>query len=303
MFCTLYTRTPGLIELAEAELGALTSGHSVEPGVWLSDEPVAWAETGFGKAAGRQLAFGGDLEALREAMLARRLASPRIGITVRRLPRKVRASQAAKRLVADCIDGDVDFGDPTLRLVLVVSALGYRVFEEGEPGDSTWLETREKPHNLLVGLPVRVARSMVNLTARPGDSVLDPLCGAGTIPLVAACAGHEAFGSDISWKIIEQAKANAAHFGQAVTLSRHDARTTRQRADCLVSNLPYGVRSHLADDGLRALLDNLKGLAPRVTLVTSEHLEDALAVAGFEVTAVVTISTARFDRFVYVTRT
>lgn len=303
MFCTLYTREPGFVELAEAELEALTSGHAVERGVWLSEEPVAWAETGFGKAAGRQLAYGADLAALRASVFALRLASPRIGISVRRVPRGVKGAHAAKQVIADCIDGDVDYRNPTLRLVLVVSPLGYRVLEEADAGDGTWLETRSKPHNLLVGLPARIARSMLNLTAQPGDSVLDPFCGVGTIPLVAACAGHQAFASDISWRSVELARENVAHFSQMVALSQQDARTTRQQADCVVSNPPYGIRSHLADAAMGPVLGNLKRLAPRVTLVTSEPLGDALRAEGFDLTRVVTISSARFDRFVYVTRT
>ncbi len=94
-----------------------------------------------------------------------------------------------------------------------------------------------------------------------------------------------------------------AHSSRTVALSQQDARTTRQRADCVVSNLPYGIRSHLADAAMGPVLGNLKRLAPRVTLVTSEPLGNALRAEGFELTRVVTISSARFDRFVYVTRT
>lgn len=303
MFCTLYKRNPGTLELAEAELGALTSGSSVEPGVWLSEEPVPWAETGFGKAGGRELAFGTHLEALRSEMLALNLVSPRIGISVRRVPKHTRGASAAKKVIADCIDGGVDYANPTLRLILVVSRLGYRVLEEADPGDGTWLETRARPHNLLVALPVRIAKAMLNLTLQPGDSVLDPFCGSGTIPLVAALAGHEATGSDISWKVVEQAAENAAHFGASVTLCRQDARASEQRADCVVSNLPYGVYCHLADETLREVLTSLKRMAPRVTLVTSEDLGEALVEGGFEVIRIVTVESERFERFVYLTTT
>ncbi len=131
--------------MAEAEFAALTSGHAVERGVWLSEEPVAWAETGFGKAAGRQLAYGADLRALRASVFALRLASPRIGISARRVPRNVNGAQAAKRVVADCIDGDVDYRDPTLRLLLVVSSLGYRLLVEADAGDGAARRQRLGP--------------------------------------------------------------------------------------------------------------------------------------------------------------
>src|SRR5205814_128520 len=125
--------------------------------------------------------------------------------------------------------------------------------------------------NYLVAVPVRLAKAMLNLTVRPGDTVLDPFCGTGTIPLLAAWAGHRAFGSDVSAACVAHAAENLAHFGRQATLACVDAREAQQAADCIVSNLPYGLYSHLAAGALRAILQNLGRLAPRATLVTSER--------------------------------
>jgi SAM-dependent methyltransferase len=304
IYCTLYHRDPGFAALAEAELRALGGGHAAEPGIWISPTPIRWASCGYGSVGGRQLACAATLDALEDELRALRLAAPRFSVETRRLPRRCQGSTAAKIRVADCIDGAVSVDDPQLRLLLIVSPLGYRVLvdTDADPGEADWLGAGHKPHNYLVALPVRIAKAMLNLTARPGDSVLDPFCGTGTIPLLAAWAGHPSFGSDISPACVGRAGANLVHFGRAATLVCADARTAVQTADCIVSNLPYGVYCHLAPEAMRAVLRNLARLAPRVTLVTSERIEDALHAEGYQIEQVIPVESERFERLVYVTR-
>lgn len=303
-YCTLYQRDPDVAALAEAELRALGGGAAAEPGVWLSAAPIRWAACGYGTAGGRQLAFAPTLQALAEEVRALRLVAPRFRIEARRIPRGQGGASAAKAFIGEHIDGDVSVDDPQLRLLLVVSPVGYRLLVETEAhaGEGDWLGARHRPNNYLVAAPVRLAKAMLNLTARPGDTVLDPFCGSGTIPLLAAWAGHRAFGSDISAAWVARAQENLAHFGLEATLVRADARSARQTADCIVSNLPYGAYCHLAREALREVLGNLGRLAPRVTLVTSERIDDDLRAEGYEVVEVIPVAPERFARFVYVTR-
>ena len=302
VYCTLFNRDEAFSELAEAELRSLSGGEIVEPGVLLSAAPVPWAQTAFGLAGGRQLAAGGTLDEVCEQLRAQGLAAPTFGFHVRRIPATLRGAQVAKRRIADAIGGDVDYANPQLQLVLVMSARGYRVLLEGDPGDGSWLAVAKKPHNLLIALPVRLARAALHLSVRPGESVFDPFCGSGTVPLVAAFGGHPASGSDISRKWVAKAKENADHFGQRVTLSACDARTTEQRADCIITNPPYGTYCHLGEGAMSAVLTNLKRLAPRLTLISTEPLADVLQAHGFEVLQIVSTERERFERFIYVTR-
>lgn len=304
LYCTLYHRDPAFSALARAELQARGGGLSPEPGVWLSPRPIRWASSGYGSAGGRQLAFGATLDDLERELRALQIVAPRFSITTQRLPRFQPGASAAKRRIGDCITGHVSIADPQLRLRLIVSALGYRVLVDDValPGESDWLSVSQKPHNYLVAVPVRIARAMLNLTLRPGDTVLDPFCGTGTIPLLAALAGHRAYGSDISAECVAKAADNLAHFGQEATLACVDARHTRQQADALVTNLPYGLYSHVVPDTLPAILRNLRRLAPRQTFVTSERIEDELRAAGYELLQRLAVEPDRFERFVYVTR-
>lgn len=250
------------------------------------------------------MAFATTLDALEESVRALGLAAPTFGVGIRCIPRTQKGSMAAKACVGQAIRGLVSYTEPQLRLLLVVSSQGYRLLLEAEaaPGEAAWLEAIHKPHNYVVSLPVRIAQAMLNLTLRPGDTVLDAFCGAGTIPLLAAWAGHRAYGSDISHACVTRSGANLAHFRQEATLVCVDALDARQTADCVVSNLPYGIYCHLAPQTLRAVLRNLGRLAPRVTLVVSDPLDDDLLAEGFTIEQVIRVEPHRFERLIYLTR-
>jgi predicted RNA methylase len=304
LYCTLYHRDPGFTALAEAELRALAGGHAAEPGIWISRVPVRWAQCGYASIGGRQLAFAPTLDELEVELRALRLVAARFSIETRRIPRRCPGTMAAKIRVGHCIAGTASSDDPQVRLLILVSALGYRVLVDTDatPGEGDWLRASHKPHQCMVGLPARVAKAMLNLTARPGDTVLDPFCGTGTIPLLAAWAGHRTFGSDISAACVERARENLAHFGREATLVCADARAAQQEADCIVSNPPYGVYSHVVPAAMRAILANLAHLARRVTLVTSAPIEGDLRAEGYDIVDVIPVEAKRFPRHVYVTR-
>jgi hypothetical protein len=56
-------------------------------------------------------------------------------------------------------------------------------------------------------IPVELARRIVLTTTEPGDLIVDPFCGSGTIPAVAAALGRYAIGIDQSAKYCEIASA------------------------------------------------------------------------------------------------
>lgn len=304
LHCTLYHRAPGFAAIAEAELLALGGGGRAERGVWLSPTPIRWTTTGYGITGGRQLASAASVDGLVAQVKALHLAVPRFSIAVKRIPRTVRGALAASRRVADAIDGRISIADPLMKLLLVASSQGYRLLVEDEvsPNENDWLRVQHRPHNLPTSLPVRLGQAMLNLTARPGDTVLDPFCGTGTIPLLASLRGHRSFGSDISKQCVELATKNLVRFGQVATIEHRDATEVQQRADCLVTNLPYGLYSHVASNARPAILRNLATLAPRATFVTSKRVEDDLDAAGFVLEQTISLESERFERFVYVTR-
>lgn len=306
VYCTLVRRAPGLEDLIAAELAHMHGATLAEPGVYLTDAPVPWAETAFGVAGGRQLAAAPTLEGLTAQLRALQLTPTSFGIVAFRIPQKAKGSLAAKAAVADSIDGDrVDPASTALPLGLLLSPSGFRVFvRDDDGGDASWLRAEQRPHNLPISLGVRLAKAMLNLSVvGPGRVVVfDPFAGSGTIPLIAALSGHTAIGSDIAYRTIQLARGNAAALGVTAALSKQDARTSVQQADCIVTNLPYGTFSHLPENGIDDVLANLKRLATRVTLVTNEDLRGALLAHGYTLDAVIDVEPERFKRFVFLAR-
>jgi len=149
-----------------------------------------------------------------------------------------------------------------------------------------------------------IAYAMLRIASvRPGDKVLDPFCGSGTIIIEAAQVwrGLELIGVDISPKSIEGAWMNAEAAGvrDKVKFIVGDARRLERalpmgwRADRVVSNLPFGIRSGrlkviptMYKNFLRSLRQFLAE-GSRVCLLTTHNslLENIAKELGYEVIA------------------
>jgi hypothetical protein len=85
-----------------------------------------------------------------------------------------------------------------------------------------------------------VASAMVALAGEPGEVLLDPCCGCGTILAEAIAAGWpEVHGGDIDQEAVQIATANAP----AARVRQWDARDTGladAAVDAVVTNLPFG---------------------------------------------------------------
>lgn len=129
------------------------------------------------------------------------------------------------------------------------SDLNLRVFIEHE---LAYLGVRlgkhplhERPYkrvHLPGSLKPPVAAALVALAGmQVGSSLLDPFCGAGTIPIEAALSGLKAMGSDIDYTAIRASRENAA--GIQARIEQWDAAELPledDAVDCVVSNLPWG---------------------------------------------------------------
>lgn len=83
-----------------------------------------------------------------------------------------------------------------------------------------------------------MARVLINLHSRPGDTVLDPFAGSGVVPLEAALAGRRAWANDLS------------PYAYALTRGKLDAPGSRK----------------VAIERARALIDTVERDAPSVSL-------------------------------------
>lgn len=136
-------------------------------------------------------------------------------------------------------------------------------------GGSVWLTAQETPARQRLGryvsdstahpakmLPAVVGHAVAHYT-RPGDLVLDPMCGIGTTLVEAVRAGRRAIGIEYEPHWVDIARANlalarsdghVAHSrvfqGDARHLSALLPEAYRGRAALLVTSPPYGPSTH-----------------------------------------------------------
>lgn len=277
---------PRIQAIATAEARALGAGEMVAPGLFLSEVSYPRGRIAFGIGGGQVIARGApeDLETPPgEPVHVVKAPCKQSGSPLEflaRLPAKPPFANRGARLELYCPEGE-------WYLVEHVPDAAYAA--------------PELPRRTSTSLPSRLARAVVNLVARPGERVLDPLCGTGVLVVEAARIGCEVEGSDLTWKAVRWARENFAALGLSGTFSRADAlelEVGEPRPQVVVGDLPYGRRLEPADLG--PLLERIPRLAQRWALVAHEDLSEALAAAGHEVLQHVVVPKATFARHVFV---
>jgi 23S rRNA G2445 N2-methylase RlmL len=97
-----------------------------------------------------------------------------------------------------------------------------------------------------------VAAALLQLAEiKPGQRVLDPCCGAGTILVEAGLSGSQAFGGDIDGHALLSARTNAASAGVKLPLHIWDARhlpVAGRSVERIVTNLPWGQQVNVEEN-------------------------------------------------------
>jgi predicted RNA methylase len=186
-------------------------------------------------------------------------------------------------------------GRPGCRHELYPTPVGWWLIET--TGAQPFVDP-DLPRRYSTSLPSRLARAVVNLVARPGDLVEDPVCGAGILLVEAARIGCRIRGGDLNPRACHHARENLAALGLEGEVRAADAtRPPESRADVVVGDLPYGRR--LAPTDLGPLLTAIPARAERWALVADRDLSDALTDAGHPPARVIPIPKWTFSRFVH----
>jgi tRNA G10 N-methylase Trm11 len=104
---------------------------------------------------------------------------------------------------------------------------------------------------------------MVRLAGKPGEALLDPCCGSGTILAEPMQTGWQVHGIDIDLEAVQVARQNA----KGATVRIGDARELpfeEGAVDACVSNLPFG-QQYEVQDGMDEWLSIVLGEMYRVT--------------------------------------
>ncbi|MGE0707892.1 MAG: TRM11 family methyltransferase [Planctomycetota bacterium] len=274
------------LALAQAEARALAVGRLFAPGLYLGELPFEPGRAAFGAGGGEVIARGAPEDLV--------LPEPGLRAHVVRGPWKVSGNPVdllaripgAPRIAPRACGIEVLCAEPEW---LVVRA----------PGAPPAFSAPTLPHRSSTSTSSQLARAVVNLVARPGQRVLDPLCGTGVLLVEAARLGCVVSGSDRNPRGVVQARANLAALELPGEVRIVDAlELAPSGADALVADLPYGRR--LAPAALEPLLWVLPTLAPRWALISHLDLSEALAACGHEAREVIEVPKTTFVRRVFV---
>jgi tRNA (guanine10-N2)-dimethyltransferase len=139
-----------------------------------------------------------------------------------------------------------------------------------------------------------LARALANIAgARPGRTILDPMCGTGGTLIEAGLVGARVVGTDAQPKMIGGTRANLQEtLGEDgdFDLLRADARRlpfVDSAVDGAVADVPYGRQSKIEADSLDDLvgdaLAEVERVAPRAVVVADRSWADAARDAGWSV--------------------
>ncbi|MFC1752906.1 DNA methyltransferase [Thermoproteota archaeon] len=129
-------------------------------------------------------------------------------------------------------------------------------------GDFAKRKSHLRPHNQPTSLNPKIARACVNVSGiKTGEVLMDPFCGAGGIMLEAGLMRFKTIGYDIDEAVLRKCMTNLDYYKvKRFKLHHMDAVKISERADFIVTDLPYGQGSHLSGDRDELYLNFLKNL-------------------------------------------
>lgn len=310
-FPYFYRLTPptGHHQAAALEFRALTGDPApatVDPRP--QDGPrLAWARVGVdvGRAAYiaeccRLLAEARNLEGLLAAARNLDLRMERFRVRVR-----CRAGAAGapgpdlERRIADIIAGRPDLTRPVIELLVLGEPERWLLGEVISRTRRGWQGHEQRPYQYSAALPPRIARMMINLVAAPGETIVDPCCGVGTVLVEAAEMGVRALGCDINPRLVEHAAVNLCHHSMEAELIAGDGRDLRGRFEGAVLDLPYGRVAERVEEDCRGLVARAVELARLVAVVTVHDLTALFAELGVELLGVAEIAKGHLVRRIH----
>ena len=270
------------VEIINAECLALTESAPNLHGLAISSKCTDVSRGAYVRSCSELLFEGGSISEICTKIRTASLYADDFRVSVVKLPHKleVNSLQIAHKVGAE-IGGRPHLDMPRVTFLTVITDKKIWFGKLLSESDGRWIAHNKRPHVTSSSLPSRLARAIVNLTASPGDRLLDPCCGTGTIILEAAQMGINAVGYDINVRMVGATRKNLKHFGLSAEVHLGDARLISGRYDVVVTDFPYGIG--LAKDMTvdREILGRIRQLAPRAGLIHTRDLNRELADLGY----------------------
>ena len=203
--------------------------------------------------------------------------------------------------VGYAILGDFDIKHPKY-LFGITCINGTYYFGELTKNTQDWHKHDDKPHHFSTALPIRQARSVVNIAL--GDnmnkSLVDPCCGVGTVLLEASGLGARIDGFDIHYPVKEGARKNLEYYGYQTTVLRKDIQDVEGHYDCAIIDIPYGLFTHVEEETQRMIIREAKRIADELILVSNRMMKEEVEEAGFTIVDSCKVTKATFTRYIMV---
>lgn len=297
------TATPHqLTELVSAECVTLTAAAPNEHGIAVSETRVDVRRGAYLKSCTELLFEATSLAELCAHIQSANLHADAFRVSIVKKPRRLNMNSIAlSRKIGGVIGGKPNLRHPQVVFLTVVTAEKIWFGRLLSESDGMWLAHNQRPHVTSSSLPARLARVLVNLVATPGDSLLDPCCGTGTVVLSAAHNGLRAVGYDINPRMVGATVKNLQHYGLTAEVRLGDARQISGKFDAIATDLPYGI-SLVKDTFQEAeILANLRFLAPKVAFVDIRDLSKPLGDLGYRIETIIPVPKQSIVRRIFIT--
>lgn len=288
-------------ELIHAECYALTKAYPDENGLAISDRSVEVTRSAYVKKCVELMFAVDDIDELLARVEKAQFHQEGFRVSVVKRPSNLSIdSMAFCREVGALIGGRANLDHPTLTYLVIFSPKKIFFGKLISESDVAWSSHSNKPYLNSSSLASRLARTIVNLVAKPSDRLIDPCCGMGTIILEAAQMGIHVTGYDINKKMVFSARKNFEYFNLVGRIEHGDARKISGKYDALVTDLPYGINTQADEQLYRDILRNARSLADKIAVVAAEDMTEFLQELSIEVEQVIPAYKPNFTRYVHV---
>jgi tRNA G10 N-methylase Trm11 len=307
MYLYLTIRSNAEKELVRAECHSMTGVYPDENGIAISDSSsegelntdISRAE--YIKTCLNVITRANDISELYSQLDRLNLDSDRFRVSVHRISKSISIdSQRVMHEIGARIGGNPDLSDPQTTFTVIVTYNDIWFGKVLSESTRAWDEHIHKAQQYSSALPARFARAMINLVAVPGDTIIDPCCGSGTILIEAVSIGIKAFGCDNNPLMVQASTNNLRQFSMNSMVVIADAKSINGRFDAVVTDLPYGRNCLIDDQSCFEILSNLPNLAPKAAIVAGLDVSQLLLQVGYRKAHVIHVPKGSLVRYVHV---
>ncbi len=291
-----------LNELASAESIALTGSAPDEHGITISNTCVDTRRGAYLKSCTEILFEAASVKELCANIRSAEIYADGFRVSVVKKPRSLSLdSMVLARQIGSVIGGKPNLSSPRVVFMTIITSEKIWFGRQLSESNGMWNAFNQRPYVTSSSLPSRLALALVNLVASPGEHLLDPCCGTGTIVMSAAHYGICATGYDNNPRMIGATTKNLQHYKLKADVELKDAREISEKFDAVATDLPYGISLVKDTVATTEILSNLRTCAPKAGYIDIRDLSQPLNDLGYNVEAVIPVPKLRLLRRIFIT--